>query len=173
MLITFRYTDVGGGAVRNEVRNNLARISLRWMVRECFKLNTGILFDRKMFKFIGMDPDTLWPEVKARPPPVYNFSGNPPPLTRPFLNVHCENGMIEEDNSFVNEEEEELADAMSPINDMLKIARSWWLLELVPQQIRFQKDDDTWTSKISYVSLFQLLYQELTHPPALIVDVAV
>ncbi|KAJ3574362.1 hypothetical protein NP233_g1816 [Leucocoprinus birnbaumii] len=143
------HCDVGGGAVKNEVRNNLARISLRWMVRECFKLNTGILFDKKMFKYIGMDPDTLWPVVKSRPPPVCKFSGDPPPPTRDFLTLPGRNGMLVEDNSFVNEEEEELADAKSPINDMLKIAKSWWLLELVPQKIRFQKDDDTWTSKLS------------------------
>ncbi|KXN83327.1 hypothetical protein AN958_01563 [Leucoagaricus sp. SymC.cos] len=143
------HCDVGGGAVKNEIRNNLARISLRWMVRECFKLNTGILFDRKMFKFIGMDPDTLWPEVQSRPPPVKEFSGTPPPPTRPFLTVVGENGIMEEDSTFVNEEEEELADAKSPINDMLKIAKTWWILELIPQKLRFQKDDDTWSSQIS------------------------
>ncbi len=139
--------------MRNEVRNNLARISLRWMVRECFKLKTGILFERKMFSFIGMDPDVVWPEVKPRPAPILKFSGNPPPATRPFLNVIGENGLVEEDNTFVNEEEEELADSRSPINDMLKIGKSWWILEFVPQKIRFQKDDDTWTSQLSCVSV--------------------
>jgi len=148
-IYSISFLDVGGGAVKNEVRNNLARLSLRWMVRECFKLETGIMFDRKMFKFIGMDPNTLWPDVKPRPPPVSHFSGNPPPPTRPFLNVLGENGMVEEDKTFVSEEEEELADCRSPINDMLKIGKAWWLLEFVPQQIRFQKDDDTWASKLS------------------------
>ncbi|KAF9449973.1 hypothetical protein P691DRAFT_811324 [Macrolepiota fuliginosa MF-IS2] len=143
------HCDVGGGAVKNEVRNNLARISLRWMVRECFKLKTGILFDRKMFSFIGMDPDNLYPEVKPRPPPVRDFSGRPPPLHRPLLNLSGVNGVVDEDNTFITEEEEELADAKSKINDMLKIAKSWWILELFPQNIRFQRDDDTWTSKIS------------------------
>lgn len=120
------------------------------MVRECFKLNTGLLFDRKMLKIIGMDPDSLWPEVKPRPPPIHAFSGNPPPAVRPFLSLFGENGSTEED--FVSEEEEELADARSPINDMLNISKSWWILELVPQKLRFQKDDDTWTSRISCVS---------------------
>lgn len=143
--------DVGGGAVKNEVRNSLARISLRWMVRECFKIGTGILFDRKMFKYIGMDPESVWPEVKTRPPPVHEFSGMPPPSTRPFLTLPGDNGAPVEDNSFVSEEEEDLADAKSDINDMLEIAKSWWIMELVPQKIKFQKDDDTWTSKISYV----------------------
>ncbi|KAJ3573149.1 hypothetical protein NP233_g2619 [Leucocoprinus birnbaumii] len=142
-------SDVGGGAEKNEVRNNLARIPLRWMVRECFKLKTGILFDKKMFRYIGMDPSSVWPVVKARPQPVSKFSGSPPPPTRAFLTLPGTNGKPVEDNSFVNEEEEELADAKSRTNDMLDMAKSWWLLELVPQQIRFQKDDDNWTSKFS------------------------
>jgi hypothetical protein len=122
------------------------------MVRECFKLNTGILFDRKMFKVIGMDPDTLWPDVKPRPPPVREFSGNPPPKTRPFLTLPGTNGELVEDNYFISEEEEELADARSSINDMLKIAKSWWILEFIPQKLRFQKDDDTWITKFSCVA---------------------
>jgi len=145
--------DVGGGAVKNEVRNSLARISLRWMVRECFKIDTGILFNPSMLTHIGMDPKSLWPKVKARPPPVHRFSGKPPPKTRPFLTLPGANGALVEDNSFVSEAEEDLADATSDINDMLDVAKSWWIMELVPQKIKFQKDDDTWTSKISYVWL--------------------
>jgi len=121
------------------------------MVRECFKIGTGILFDRKMFAHIGIDPKSLWPEVKTRPPLVHEFSGMPPPETRPFLTLPGANGAPIEDDSFVSEEEEDLADATSDINDMLKIAKLWWLAELIPQKIKFQKDDDTWTTKISYV----------------------
>ena len=143
--------DVGGGAVKNEVRNSLARISLRWMVRECFKIDTGILFNPSMLTHIGMDPKSLWPKVKVRPPPVHWFSSKPPPKTRPFLTLPGANGALVEDNFFVSEEEEDLADATSEINDMLEIAKSWWFMELVPQKIKFQSDDDTWASKISYV----------------------
>ncbi|PPR06254.1 hypothetical protein CVT24_000926 [Panaeolus cyanescens] len=142
------HCDVGGGAVKNEVRNNLARISLRWMVRECFKLNTGILFNRDTFKHIGMDPSSVWPKVKPRPPPVTEFSGAKPPLTRP-LPIMGVNGALQDVEDFVNEEEEDLADALSPINDMLNISKTWWLLECIPQKIRFQRDDDTWVRKLS------------------------
>lgn len=143
--------DVGGGAVRNEIRNNLARISLRWMVRECFKLKTGILFHQEAFAVIGMDHNTLWPQVKPRPPPVTTFSkGHPPPLTRPFHTMGI-NHTAGADDDFVNEEEEDLADALSPINDMLEIAKSWWILEFIPQQIRFQTDEDSWVRKLSCV----------------------
>lgn len=143
----YYYADVGGGAVRNEVRNNLARISLRWMIRECFRLKTGILFHRDSFKVVGLDPSSLWPRVKERPEPVTSFSGDPPKKTR-NLKVNPINGAFDIDD-FVNEEEEDLADALSDKNDMLQISKSWWLLELIPQKIKFQTDDDTWVKKLS------------------------
>jgi len=134
--------------VKNEIRNNLARISLRWMVRECFKLNTGILFHRDTFKVIGLDYTTLWPVVKDRPNPITSFSGGPPALSRPLLTMGLK-GAIEDANDFVSEEEEDLADILSSINDMLKISKTWWILEYIPQKIRFQKDDDSWVQKLS------------------------
>jgi uncharacterized protein (DUF2235 family) len=142
------HCDVGGGAVKNEIRNNLARISLRWMVRECFNLNTGILFLRDTFKMIGLDYTTLWPTVQERPPPLTSFTGEPPARTRPMLTMGV-NGSIEDVEDFVSEEEEDLADILSPINDMLKISKTWWIMECIPQKIRFQKDDDAWVQKLS------------------------
>lgn len=142
------HCDIGGGAVKNEIRNNLARISLRWMVRECFRLNTGILFLRNTLKTIGLDYSTLWPVVKDRPLPITSFSGGAPAQIRPLLTIGV-NASLEDVNDFVSEEEEDLADILSPINDMLKISKSWWILECVPQNIRFQKDDDSWVQKLS------------------------
>ncbi|KDR86025.1 hypothetical protein GALMADRAFT_205254 [Galerina marginata CBS 339.88] len=117
---------VGGGAVKNEVRNNLARISLRWMIRECSKLKTGILFHRDSFKMAGLDPTTLWPRVLNRPAPVVQFSGTPPKEKRD-LSILVHNGAFADVDDFVNEEED-LADALSDKNDMLSISRSWWIM---------------------------------------------
>jgi len=147
-VIILLCADVGGGAVKNEIRNNLARIPLRWMIRECFKLKTGILFQRNAFKVVGLDYSTLWPKVKPRAGPATTFSGSPPARTRPWL-IMGDSGRPNEVNDFVNEEEEDLADALSDANDMLKIAKSWWILEYIPQKIRFQKDDDSWIRKLS------------------------
>jgi len=58
-------------------------------------------------------------------------------------------GTLGDVGDFVNEEEEDLADLLSPVNDMLKISKTWWLLECIPQHIRFQKDDDSWVRKLS------------------------
>lgn len=62
--------DIGGGSVANSTRNSLARIPLRWMIRECFKMNTGIQFEAERLKEVGLDPATLWPVVLPRPPPL-------------------------------------------------------------------------------------------------------
>jgi len=65
------------------------------------------------------------------------------------MGVNGVNGRLDDNNDFVNEEEEDLADALSPANDMLDKAKLWWILEYVPQKIRFQKDDDCWVKKLS------------------------
>ncbi|KAG8734887.1 hypothetical protein FRC10_011330 [Ceratobasidium sp. 414] len=63
------HCDVGGGSVPNETPNNLARIPLRWMIRECFINNTGILFHSAELDELGVCPTTLWPVVKILTPP--------------------------------------------------------------------------------------------------------
>ena len=55
-LFIVALSDVGGGSVKNGERHSLARISLRWMVRECFRVEAGIIFDVHMLKHeIGLD----------------------------------------------------------------------------------------------------------------------
>ena len=64
------HCDIGGGSVRNRTPHSLARIPLRWMIRECFETNTGIIFDGNALKKLGLDPETLYPVVKHRPPRI-------------------------------------------------------------------------------------------------------
>ena len=120
------------------------------MVRQCFLLKTGILFHREMFKVMGMDPDTLYPTVRPRPPPVTRLSVVPRPHRRAIPSTGTSRTLVDV-SDFISEEEEDLADALSPINDMLKIAKSWWILEVIPQKFRFQQDDDSWTQQLLYV----------------------
>jgi len=44
------HCDVGGGSVPNDEPNSLARIPLRWMIRESFMVKTGIIFDAEMLR---------------------------------------------------------------------------------------------------------------------------
>lgn len=51
-------------------------------------------------------------------------------------------------SNFVNEEEEDMADALTSINDELKRAKVWWILEILPMRLRYQEKDDSWTQKL-------------------------
>ncbi|KAK0202279.1 hypothetical protein DFS33DRAFT_1066708 [Desarmillaria ectypa] len=162
------HCDVGGGSVKNSTRNSLARISLRWMIRECFKTKTGIMFDSQHLRQLGLDPTTLYPFVTPRPPPLPVESAmirtGPPrlPLMQRLMTAfrrrtlpsgmpgtedeaHAD-ALLEEYRPIGTEEEEELRDALSPIYDQLKRSRSWWILEVIPMEFRHQKGDDKWVS---------------------------
>ena len=63
------HCDVGGGSVANHTRHSLARIPLRWMIRECFACNTGIIFDADILRDeMGINVDDLYPVYKPRDP---------------------------------------------------------------------------------------------------------
>ena len=161
------HCDVGGGSVKNGTRNSLARIPLRWMLREIFKCNIGIQFHRDMFYKVGMDPDTLYPYIKPRPPPLFqdpilagpehthelDMARDAVRRRRKTADAHlipiADPHVVDDDptvivysdgGGFVNEEEEDLADALSPMYDQLAIAPEWWLLEMVPQRRHYMHD---------------------------------
>ncbi|KAI0066519.1 hypothetical protein BV25DRAFT_1395427 [Artomyces pyxidatus] len=140
------HCDVGGGSVKNGTRNSLARIPLRWMIRQCFLANTGIMFHRDAFKNIGMDPSSLYPIVLPRPPPIFAT----PRVIREATDATLVGSSQAEASAkpLVSEEEEDLADALSPIYDMLKIAKAWWIVEVLPLRQRVkQKKNLSWTHK--------------------------
>ncbi|PIL31279.1 hypothetical protein GSI_05977 [Ganoderma sinense ZZ0214-1] len=118
------HCDIGGGSVADDTPHTLARIPLRWMIRECFKKDTGIRFHAELLKDIGLDPASLHPIVKERPSALQ-------PDTPHFDTVV---GPAPE----VTEEEHEVRDALSPIYDQLALAPYWWLLEFLPMRTRYQ-----------------------------------
>ncbi|EGN93859.1 hypothetical protein SERLA73DRAFT_188970 [Serpula lacrymans var. lacrymans S7.3] len=144
------HTDVGGGSVVNGTRYSLARIPLRWMLRQCFLAKTGILFHKSIFPKVGLDPDRLYPEVLPRPPPLYQSPAcRSPPLKVPWV-VTDDRTMVtySDGGEFVNEEDEDLADALSPHYDQLVLLKGWWILEVLPQKNHYQKDNDnSWTQE--------------------------
>ncbi|KAJ6585687.1 hypothetical protein B0H19DRAFT_1110489 [Mycena capillaripes] len=154
------HCDVGGGAVDNETKHTLARIPLRWMVRECFKANSGIMFDTEGLRSIGLDPESLYPIVKPRPPALAigtaRIRSIPP--AKSSASVQTANNMpVAQPSNFADksrppdlmtEEELDLYDALSPIYDRLSLSKSWWLLEFMPLKQRFQRGDNTWASRV-------------------------
>ncbi|KAJ7696741.1 hypothetical protein B0H17DRAFT_391005 [Mycena rosella] len=133
------HCDVGGGALPNGARNSLARIPIRWMIRQCFLLETGILFHRDMLRLVGIDPSTLSPDVLPRPPPL---------LKTPKESQRSAATAMSSLIDFRSEEEEDLADALTPIHDELKRVKLWWILEIIPQKLRYQGNNDSWTHKL-------------------------
>lgn len=165
--------DVGGGSVDNKTRNSLARIPLRWMIRECFKAGTGIIFYVEGLRELGLDPLTLSPAITPRPPPICISDGiieeAPAPqswIMRLFssfismLSTHSPSdstsGSTESKNTPVvetSEEEEDLRDALSPMYDQLKIHPLWWILEILPLKLRYQRENHSWVSYVGCVSV--------------------
>ncbi|KAH7400322.1 hypothetical protein BKA64DRAFT_694829 [Cadophora sp. MPI-SDFR-AT-0126] len=164
------HADVGGGAVANGERHMLSRIPLRWMIRQCFECNTGILFSTAALAETGIDVPTVWPVYKQTRKPVVGPSpctvelyeaGDLPPLERrsTALGVDDEHEEKKEtekehrsrkrsarprlrsDFDLLPEHVEDHFDAMAPINDQLEQAKGWWALEFWPVKVRVQKKD--------------------------------
>ena len=113
------------------------------MIRECFRANTGIQFYRDSFKSVGLDPDTF---LKPRPPALT------PTPTQVSQIIEAAASAPEPTNgtqdtqaaaaSFKSEEDEELADALSPKYDRLKLFKPWWILEILPMLHRKRNPED-------------------------------
>jgi len=118
----------------------LARIPLRWMIRQCFLANTGIQFYRDSFKDIGLDPNKLFPFILPRPAPL---KATPSEVARLKSRAHDADptgGTLVQSvqasptaaSTFRTEEHEELADSLGDIYDQSQLSRSWWVLEVLP-----------------------------------------
>lgn len=136
--------------VLNGTRPNLAHIPLRWMVRECFKANTGILFYTEKIAAIGLDPQGIYPEVKPRPAAIQPTTGQtvkhgpPPPEPKKSGLLSCISDPSSSkpkppevvDYSRHSEEELDLIDSLATIYDQLVVnRRQWWLLETYPLKV--------------------------------------
>jgi len=164
------HADIGGGAEKNETRHKLANIPLRWMIRQCFDCNTGILFDTAALANQGLDMHTLWPAYKqpqiptVPPAPsvldMYEQNGLAPLSRRSALLRIGEHKSIEGEEDFSSfreshqhallpEATEDFFDARAPINDQLKQAKGWWILEVWPVKVRLlAKRGDGWEKRV-------------------------
>ena len=146
------HADVGGGAVSNDERHKLAQIPLRWMIRQAFECDTGIIFKTKILAEFGLDVHTLWPEYERLsvpahgPPPSYleKYDKALPPksIRRSKLVATDKHEKGEQlyhlkspkDEDWTPEQVEDFYDVMSPMNDQLIQAPTWWILEFWPVQ---------------------------------------
>ena len=125
--------DIGGGSVRNGTLNSLARIPLRWMIRQCLLAKTGIQFVPDSFKDVGLDPANFFPALTQQPQ-----APNSPASTAPDARASAHAAeptdatLVDETeilltaaSTFNSEEDEESVDARQPMHDQLKLFGPW------------------------------------------------
>jgi hypothetical protein len=126
------------------------------MIRQIFSTKTGIMFSAQGLRRIGLDldPNTFCP-ILNRPPPLkcpenVFIQTIPPskPLTDEEQEAQIKKAAVAEAN--LSEQEVELRDALSPIYDQLTLSPGWWILELLPLRHKYQNEDNSWTSWLSW-----------------------
>ncbi|KAG6829628.1 hypothetical protein H0H87_010652 [Tephrocybe sp. NHM501043] len=151
------HCDIGGGSVPNGTRPNLAHIPLRWMVRECFKANTGIIFDETTLRVIGIEPSSIYPIVKPRPELSPSFSTASARITVvepqswgaylkswiPFIPSSTGSGELKVPDK--TEDELDALDALAPAFDQLVLnPGTWSALEEIPLTKERLDKDGVW-----------------------------
>ncbi|KAJ6488896.1 hypothetical protein C8R45DRAFT_1097243 [Mycena sanguinolenta] len=124
------HCDVSGGSVLNGTRPNLAHISLRWMIRECFKARTGMIFSTTELAKLGIEPSHLYPDIRLRPDVDVVTSGSQTirAIEAPGWWAKSSTAEMDQDSElgFPNMSEEALdaRDALAPMYDQL-VLKSW------------------------------------------------
>ena len=113
------------------------------------------MFHKDTFYKIGLDPNTIHPKVLLpRPEAIFqNPKIHTIPVPKPVVVNDDRKAVVYSDGgSFVNEAEEDLADALCPMYDELKLSKYWWFLEMIPQKIQYQSSEtDKIVHKLTYV----------------------
>jgi hypothetical protein len=121
------------------------------MIRQCFLVNTGIQFHYDSFKDIGLDPNTLSPFVTPRLAALKPSAATVAEVKASAHSAEPTDATLTDEaqaspkaaSTFKSEEDEELVDALSPIYDQLKLAKAWWILEILPLRHRAQNRKDS------------------------------
>jgi hypothetical protein len=130
------------------------------MIRQCFLVNTGIQFYLESFKDVGLDPSTLFPVVTPRPPALKPSGSTIADVKASAHAAEPTDATLTDEarapptavSAFKSEEDEELIDALCPIYDQLKLAKAWWILEILPLPYYAQNLKDwSWKPHWRYV----------------------
>ena len=138
--------------MKNGERYSLARIPLRWMIRECFDAKTGILFDAHMLKYeTGLDigPGPTFPAPQSLLPTTHKLAKRPEGpswISSTFswirAKVSSPPKTASDDNDdkkpvipIGDESQEELNDALSRIYDQLEEHSYWRAMEQIPGKL--------------------------------------
>ncbi|KPI39710.1 uncharacterized protein AB675_3576 [Cyphellophora attinorum] len=152
------HSNVGGGAWPNAERHKMSNIPLRWLIRQCFECNTGIIFNTDALAEQGIDVHLLWPRYQPLQVPTMESSpflleqysiGLPPKSKRsqalkPFERHKKKHGFYSleslktllQDSSteWLPEQIEDCFDALAADYNALQMKKLWWILEIWPVQ---------------------------------------
>lgn len=99
------------------------------MIHECFRTKTGVQFRPEALEALGLELGThCGPHVRPSQHPVCTGDASVIGDTLPST----------EAPTLTTRDEEERADALSPIHDQLEAVKAWWILEWVPLRHRRQ-----------------------------------
>jgi len=157
------HADVGGGSHNNRYKDSLSYIPLRWMIKECYLAQTGILFDHEYLKQLGfdllglahtlenkgLDVVALGFDIKtleSEEAKKHSYKENSSPhITRPAQTrskpsvmaalPHVHNALL-----YVGARK----DAFAKIWDQLVITKGWWVLEVIPMLTTHQMENGDW-----------------------------
>jgi hypothetical protein len=105
------------------------------MIQECFRTKTGIQFRPGALEALGLDLGTRYharPNSPQQPLVTGDMEAPRDPST---INDSI---MSASASAFTTREEEERADALSPMHDELDNVKVWWILEYLPLRHRRQ-----------------------------------
>ena len=123
------------------------------MIRECFRVNTGIQFYRESLKGVGLNPGTL---LDMCPPASTPSPVRAAQVEAAVVAAEPSDGTLVD----LTEESEELEDARSPVFDNLKRKKAWWILEFLPMRFREQILEDghyNWKYSWKYVFVYSTI----------------
>jgi len=143
--------------MKTETRHALARISLRWMISQCFIVETGIQFTVDALQNVGFRVNDLWQTPRLLDPSrelelgprlqalVDRFHGDTADTrhTRVYGITQFQTWLERspEGNSTLPWEEEEFRDLLCPQHDQLTLEPRWWLFEILPLVKKVQVQD--------------------------------
>ena len=166
------HSDIGGGSVEDCDAHALSAISLRWMLKECTKLQVGLLFDKAALRRAGLPPSTFHPPsvlqqlsikqpksgpsntLEAPHPPVMPSldgmlgsvltSGAPDAPPRKSFETHTSG-----DHFRMMADELDKEEAVVAIHDQAR-KYAWWPLELMPLVHTYQDTHGNWHKTVRY-----------------------
>jgi len=114
------------------------------MIRQCFLAKTGIRFHGDLLRAIGLDPGSLYPEVRPRPEAL-----QPSALSSFAIFKKKRDYETMEHAPVLTEEQEDLIDSLCPIYDQLSLGFFWWILEFWPIKQRVQDEKNQWKKELT------------------------